>query len=225
MVLARSHKASGKPMKAMRISRRNLLLAVLVILIGAWAAELHFWGSGISPYSQFVVYTQSGAPNFVLHTEPSDANYSLIEEGLYQGGYVAEPPPGTVAVLNLCEQKDKYQCEIHRHEPIPDAAPAPSLNWLRERVQFVDQQRRAGRVIYVHVHCFGGVSRAGMVVTAYEMHKNHWTRDEALTYVRARRSITNPNPAFMQLLKEWEQELKVRRPNPPDRDALQQDEP
>jgi hypothetical protein len=35
-------------------------------------------------------------------------NYSLIEEGLFMGGDVQEPPRGTRAVLNLCEQNDPY---------------------------------------------------------------------------------------------------------------------
>jgi len=47
-----------------------------------------------------------------------------------------------------------------------------------------------------------------MVVTAYLMFKNNWTRDQALAFVRSRRPITRPNPAFMQLLNEWEQVLK-----------------
>ena len=39
-------------------------------------------------------------------SDERDFNYSLIEEGLYMGGDVARPPPGTKAVLNLCEKKD-----------------------------------------------------------------------------------------------------------------------
>ncbi len=135
-----------------------------------------------------------------------EENYSLIEEGLYMGGAVAKPPPGTTAVLNLCEKADPYQCEVHRWEPIPDSAPAPSLDWLRRMVEFIDAQRRAGLTTYVH--CFAGVSRAGMVVTAYEMFKNNWTRDEALAFVRSKRPITRPNSAFMERLNEWEQVLK-----------------
>src|SRR5207244_3704504 len=78
---------------------------------------------------------------------------------------------------------DDYRCEVHRWEPIPDAEPAPSLDWLRRMVEFVDEQQKAGRPTYVH--CFAGVSRSGMVVTAYLMFKYHWTRDQALEYVRA----------------------------------------
>jgi hypothetical protein len=133
------------------------------------------------------------------------ATYSQIEDGLYLGGAVDEPPPGTRAVLNLCEREDPYCCEIHRWDKIPDAAPAPTLAWLRKNVEFVDTQRRAG--VPTYVHCYGGVSRAGMVTTAYYMFKNNWTRDEALAFVRSKRTVVNPNPAFMDLLEEWEIEV------------------
>src|SRR5262249_31704433 len=110
------------------------------------------------------------------YRKETEANaYSLIEEGLYQGRLVQEPPPGTGAVLNLCESKDSCDCEVMRWRPIADAPPAPSLDWLREQVGFVEEQRAAGRTVYVH--CAAGVSRSGMVVVAYEMKKNGWSRD------------------------------------------------
>jgi hypothetical protein len=139
-----------------------------------------------------------------LYDEKED--YDRIEPGLYMGGAVEKPPFGTTAVLNLCEQPDPYQCGIHLWEPIRDGTPAPSTDWLRRMVEFVDTQRRARRTVYVH--CYHGVSRSGMVVTAYVMYKNNWTRDEALEYVRSKRPMVRPNRAFMQLLLEWEEYLK-----------------
>lgn len=133
-------------------------------------------------------------------------NYHRIEDGLYLGGNVEEPPPGTEAVLNLCEFEDPYRSAVHAWQPIRDAAPAPDLAWLRKQVEFIDAQRREGRVTYVH--CFNGVSRGGMVVTAYVMFKNRCGRDEALARVRQQRPIVRPNPAFLERLLEWEQELK-----------------
>ena len=135
-------------------------------------------------------------------------NYSQIEDGLYMGGYVKQPPRGVQAVLNLCETKDAYHCEVHRWEPIIDNEPAPSLDWLRRMVEFVQTEREAGRVVYVH--CLAGVSRSGMVVVAYLMSKNKWARDEALAYVRTNRPIARPNPAFMRLLTEWEQIVNLK---------------
>jgi hypothetical protein len=137
------------------------------------------------------------------------ATYSPIEEGLYLGGSVEKPPPGTSAVLNLCEQADPYQCETHRWEAIPDGGPAPSIDWLRQIVEFVDAQRKAGKTTYVH--CYAGVNRAATVVTAYLMWRNHWTREEALTFVRSRRPEVRPHPAYMQLLLDWEEAIHVKQ--------------
>jgi protein phosphatase slingshot len=131
-----------------------------------------------------------------------EAEFALIEDGLYMGGLVEEAPPGVTAVLNLCEFPDQYECEVHVNKPIRDAAPAPSLDWLAEQVAFVQTQRRAGRTVYVH--CFQGASRSGLVVTAYVMRERGWTRDQALDFVRSRRPQLRPNSAFMRLLSEWE---------------------
>jgi protein-tyrosine phosphatase len=49
-----------------------------------------------------------------------------------------------------------------------------------------------------------------MVVTAYLMAHNGWSRDRALEFVRQKRSIVNPNRAFMQLLLEWEEHLRIK---------------
>src|SRR5690242_7653966 len=77
-------------------------------------------------------------------------NYTQIEDGLYLGGYVREPPRGTRAVLNLCEVEDPYTTTVHRWEPIADTEPAPTLDWLREQVGFIKEQRDAGRTVFVH---------------------------------------------------------------------------
>lgn len=139
-----------------------------------------------------------------LTREPQ--NYSRIEDGLWLGGYVKAPPPGTQAVLNLCEAEDGYQAAAHRWEPIDDAEPAPDLAWLRQQVAFIDAERAAGHVVFVH--CRNGVSRSAMVLAAYLMRRDGRSRDETLDFLRSQRSVVRPNPAFMQLLSEWEQSLK-----------------
>jgi protein-tyrosine phosphatase len=135
-------------------------------------------------------------------TQKTEKNYSQIEEGLYLGGYVDEPPPGTRAVLNVCQTKDPYSADSYCWHGIPDAAPAPSLDWLREQVDFVDKEIRAGHPVYIH--CYAGISRSAMVTAAYLMVHNHWTRDEAMKYLRSKRPIVSPNSAFMELLEKWE---------------------
>lgn len=146
--------------------------------------------------------TVAGAWALVGWLSREPPNYTRIEEGLYVGGIVAEPPPGTQAVLNLCEFADDYQVEVSSHQPIPDAAPAPSIDWLRKQVAFLEANRRAGRPIYLH--CAHGCSRSGMVAVAWFMFRNKWTHAEALRYVQSQRPEVRPNPVFNDLLAEWE---------------------
>jgi hypothetical protein len=134
-------------------------------------------------------------------------NYSQIRDGLYMGGYVKTPPPGTKAVLNLCRLADPYKVETHVWDKIKDTTPAPSIDWLKKQVKFIDEQRQVGKTVYVH--CRNGVSRSGMVVVAYVMYKDKLSRDKALAQVRTKRPIARPNPAFMARLLEWERELKA----------------
>jgi protein-tyrosine phosphatase len=121
---------------------------------------------------------------------------------------VSKPPPGTTAVLNLCESADEYEAPVQRWRPIADTSPAPSLHWLQEQVDFVEDRRADGMTVFVH--CMNGVSRSGLVVTAYLMREHGWSRDQALEFLRGKRPDVRPNAAFMKLLLEWEKQL---RPN------------
>jgi hypothetical protein len=137
------------------------------------------------------------------------ADYSRIEAGLWLGGSVDRPPPGTEAVLNVCTIKDRYKARFHAHHPIKDSPPAPSLDWLRDAVKWVETQRKAGRTTFIH--CQAGVSRAAMVTAAYLMHDRGWGRDRALKYIREKRPKVAPNPAFLELLAEYERHLSRER--------------
>jgi hypothetical protein len=182
-----------------RAQRNALLILLFAVAVGGVGAGLGMWL--LLPYWLTGNNSAAGTP-----IPPAAAkNFSEIEEGLFVGGYEFAPPPGIRAVLNVCESKDTYSCEVHAWNPIPDAAPAPKLAWLRQQVAFVAAQRQAGLCVYVH--CHAGISRSVMVVTAHLMQKHHWNRDQAIAFVRTKRPQANPNPAFMVLLLEWEQEL------------------
>lgn len=137
------------------------------------------------------------------------ANYTEVEPGLFVGGRVESPPWFTHATLNLCEVEDTFRSTVHEWHSIRDAAPAPSLDWLAGRVAFIEEHRSQNRVVYVH--CMNGVSRSVTVVTAYLMKLHGWTRDDALAFVRQRRPQARPNPAFMELLTEWEKRQATER--------------
>ena len=142
---------------------------------------------------------------------PSDQDYSRVEEGLYIGGSVDRPPRGTQAVVNVCGRPDPYQVGPSLWAPLygggPGAAASePTLDFLRRVVGFIDEQRRAGRTTYVH--CMVGQNRSGAVVTAYLMQEHGMGRDEALAFLQQRRPVVQPDPTLLKLLAEWERVLK-----------------
>jgi hypothetical protein len=73
--------------------------------------------------------------------------FHRIEDGLYLGSSVANPPPHTSAVLNLCALEDQDQVDAMLCEPVLDGGKLPDVDWLKRVVGFVDAQRRARRTV------------------------------------------------------------------------------
>jgi len=139
-----------------------------------------------------------GKPSPTLH------NYSMLEPNLYIGGQCESPPPGTSVVLNLSPRKDSFTnlaCEWHPLHP----GTLPTLDWLRDRVQFIDIHQQNSHTVFIH--CDAGIDRSALVVIAFLMRRDHCSRDDALDRAQRKRPIIRPNPAFMQLLARWEQWL------------------
>jgi Dual specificity phosphatase, catalytic domain len=163
----------------MKTARRTALFVLFVLTVAAWPAL-----------------------KWVERSYAVPENHSEVEPGLWMGGYAEAPPPGTVATLNLCEFDDPYRTDVYIWDPIRDAAPAPSIDWLKKKVDWVESQHGAGKTTYVH--CFAGRSRSGMVVTAYLMRTHGWSRDDAIARIRQKRPEIKINAAFQELLREWE---------------------
>ncbi|MEI8194273.1 MAG: dual specificity protein phosphatase [Phycisphaerae bacterium] len=128
-------------------------------------------------------------------------NYTLLEPGLFIGGACTNPPPNTRAVLNLSSHLDDYTVEEYRWQPLHSGV-APTLQWLREQVDFIDSCRRAGKAIFVH--CDAGIDRSASVVAAYLMWHKHITSDAAIELVQRKRAVARPSPMFLRLLNEWQ---------------------
>jgi hypothetical protein len=168
----------------MKVLRRTLILLLVAGSLGVW-----FWLRWLE--------------------QSYEQPFSLVEDGLYIGSSVNHPPPGTRAVVNLCGREDPYQTEASLWTPVFEGGKEPSLDWLREVVEFITAQRNAGRPTYVH--CLAGMNRSGAVVTAYLMYEHGWSRDDALTFLQSKREVVQPNPTLMRLLSEWEIAVKEKR--------------
>jgi hypothetical protein len=128
------------------------------------------------------------------------ANYTELKPGLFLGGQCANPPEGTRAVLSVTPNRDAFSAEFYQWRPVPTGA-MPTVEWLREQVEFIDLHRKEKRGVFVH--CDAGMDRSAMVVVAYLMWRDGMTRDAAIETVRRKRAI-QVNPAFMEMLREWE---------------------
>ena len=133
-------------------------------------------------------------------------NYTLIEAGLYLGGVCQNPPPGVRAVLCVTPNRDAYSSEIYEWQPIHPGA-AVTLDWIRRRVEFIDDCRRSGREVFVH--CDAGIDRSAMVVVAYFMWRDALSLTDAIDVVQRKRAI-RPNPAFLEMLAVWETHVRRR---------------
>ena len=102
----------------MKQLRRPLLVATLFACVGVWAGLL--W----------------------LARSYEEEPYTRIEDGLYLGKAVPQPPPGTRAVVNLCGARDPYTVEASLWEPILEGGDDPTVEWLRRVVEFIGAQRR-----------------------------------------------------------------------------------
>lgn len=63
----------------------------------------------------------------------------------------------------------------------------------------------------VLVNCFAGISRSSTIIIAYLMNKHNMSLVEAISYVKDKRYIINPNPNFLNILKRYEQYLQYKR--------------
>jgi len=103
--------------------------------------------------------------------------------------------------LNLPKQPIRYAV------PILDRPNAPLLPELSGAVNFITNAL-TDPTAHVLCHCYAGASRSPTVVIAYLLSSMNLTVDEALSYVRVRRSITRPNPGFVQQLRTWDEDRR-----------------
>jgi dual specificity phosphatase 12 len=63
----------------------------------------------------------------------------------------------------------------------------------------------------VLVHCYYGRSRSASIVAAYLIFYHHMTTDEALDFIRSKRSQIDPNPGYIQQLRQFEEQVKYKQ--------------
>lgn len=142
---------------------------------------------------------------------------SAIAPGLFVSGLVRPFPPSVDAVMCLCLPSEMAHARRHGYpdplacgirgfawRPIEDDADkVPPLDWLNTSAALIEEWLWAGRTVLVH--CAAGISRSPTVAAAALMRRHSCSAADALRTLRKGRSIIDPNPGLVALLKEYEE--------------------
>jgi protein-tyrosine phosphatase len=86
--------------------------------------------------------------------------------------------------------------------PLQDINPDGILFHL---IKLMDTYINCGKQVLVN--CYAGVSRSTTIVLAYLIYKNKWNVQDAMTFVRSKRPIVNPNYGFISQLYNLQDKL------------------
>lgn len=106
-------------------------------------------------------------------------------------------------ILNVTREIDNFFPESFTYMNIRvyDVEATDLLAHWPDTYNFINSARKSGQAVLVH--CKMGVSRSASTVIAYAMKQQRWSLDEALAYVRDRRSIIKPNDGFLKQLQTY----------------------
>lgn len=133
---------------------------------------------------------------------------SLIIEGLYMGNYFQSLSWETCKAYN-------FDHVINMGVQAPDSTRVPfsffnildreNSNILQYFISTTDIiEKYLTKKKNVYVHCYAGISRSSTIVAAYLIRFYRMTTDEAISYIKERRSRIKPNNGFIEQLREWE---------------------
>jgi hypothetical protein len=150
-------------------------------------------------------YLPAGYPWHINNIDPADDTGLLYIGGVEARRYVGAKDIACVIVLvtpkeysapNLLKLPDHVQ---EHHYPIEDEDGESIQRAIAAMLPHVEEHTARGQRVLVH--CWAGISRSASLVIAYLMKQHAVTADEALTRLRKKRPIVDPNDGFMAQLR------------------------
>jgi protein-tyrosine phosphatase len=78
--------------------------------------------------------------------------------------------------------------------------------YFEQACEFIEEARQSnGRVL---IHCACGISRSTTLCCAYLIKHHSMSVEQALTHLRTRRHIVQPNPAFLEQLIRFNERIE-----------------
>ncbi|KAG8434855.1 hypothetical protein GDO86_012991 [Hymenochirus boettgeri] len=113
-------------------------------------------------------------------------------------------------ILNVTREIDNFFPEMFTYLNIRvlDEENTDLMQYWMETHGFISSARQQGTNVLVH--CKMGVSRSASTVIAYAMKEYEWTLETAISHVKERRSIIQPNAGFLRQLQTYQGILGAR---------------
>jgi len=118
---------------------------------------------------------------------------------------------GITHILNVTREIDNFFPAAFQYLNIReyDEETTDLLKHWNKTFNFINDAKEGGGKVLVH--CKMGISRSASTVCAFTMKYFKWNLDETLDYVKARRSIVNPNKGFRHQMRVYEGILEASR--------------
>ncbi|KAH7929876.1 phosphatases II [Leucogyrophana mollusca] len=98
----------------------------------------------------------------------------------------------------------------HLCVPVDDTKTTNISTYFERTSSWIQAALHSSPDAKVMVHCVWGMSRSASFVVAYLMGTRGMTMEGALTFVKAKRSVVNPNRGFLWQLNVYEQKVRQR---------------
>jgi len=132
------------------------------------------------------------------------------------------------AISSSCNREElhKYKIKTIISAVLGCAAPYPfDFNYERAKLRDVEDEdilsdiRRLLPIIHIElmnhrallIHCKKGVSRSTTIVASYLMKYKNMTTDEAIEFIKSKRTQINPNAGYIKQLRQFEEEINLER--------------
>ena len=160
-------------------------------------------------------FVMAYAVNLIENTNKNEKNKGSIYLGdinSVQNKEFLKNKKITHVLSAIYKEKDSYEFDLinnlnlnHLLIPADDSSNFDLKANFHKASDFIYNSIQNGNVL---VHCYAGVSRSTSCLIAYYIKYQNMNVDNALTFIKVKRSVVFPNKGFIKQLRVFEEEIK-----------------